>query len=105
MENTRAVGRRRYEPAERVELLAEYRKGGLTQFAFARRAGISVSCLHAWLRKEKAPLAQVRLIELPPLSPARALYTLRFPCGTSLEVGSGFSPQELEQLCRVVRAL
>ena len=46
MENTRAVVRRRFGPGERAALVAEYRKGGLTQFAFAREAGISVSCLH-----------------------------------------------------------
>lgn len=91
---------------ERAALVAEYRAGGLTQFAFARESGISVSCLSSWLRKEKTTTpAQACLIELPPLSPARALYTLRFPGGASLEVGAGFSLPELEQLCRVMISL
>jgi hypothetical protein len=70
---------------------------------FAARAGLSVSTLQAWLRK--APASQpgggsvfVAVPNLLSASPSASAYRLQWPGGLSLEVRSGFSPQELETL-------
>jgi hypothetical protein len=83
----------------------------MTQWQFATRAGISVSCLNAWLRRAKAAEA-VRFVELAPTGPAVPApcdsgppfpYAVRLPGGTGLEIASGFIPGEVAELLKLLR--
>jgi transcriptional regulator with XRE-family HTH domain len=81
----------------------------MTQKEFAARAGLSVSTLQAWLRKAPAsqPAGGSVFVAVPNLlsaSPAPA-YRLQWPGGLSLEVGSGFSSQELGALLQLLPKL
>jgi transcriptional regulator with XRE-family HTH domain len=78
----------------------------MTQKEFAARAGLSISTLQAWLRK--APANDSVFVAVPNLlsaSPAAPAYRLQWPGGLSLEVGSGFSPQELGALLQLLPKL
>jgi hypothetical protein len=101
--------RKRLDEAEREALVAEYRRGDVTQRELAGRAGISVSCLCSWLRRSKMPQKAARSgwIELPQgLAGAAAVpYKVRFPGGTVLELARGFVPEETARLCRLIQEL
>jgi hypothetical protein len=106
------TGRRRFSSTEREKLLAAYRQSELTQREFASRNGISLSCLVLWLRKsngaqsEGAPAAFIQLPGgFPNPEMGRVAYKIRFSSGHCLEVASGFRPEELSQLCQIVRGL
>jgi hypothetical protein len=99
--------RRRWSRQEREALVAEYRRGKVTQRALAARAGISVSCLGLWLRKAEAADASA-WVELPEGLPAGrepAGYTVRFAKGAVLELPRGFSFEEAARLCRELARL
>lgn len=100
---------RRHTPAQKDQLLAQYRRSGLTQRQFAAKAGIGYSTLTLWLRK--AALArkpsQSAFVAVPNLlsSAAAPAYRLRFAGGLSVEVASGFQSEELAALLQVVQRL
>ena len=101
---------RRHTPAQRTELLAAYRRSGLTQKRFAAQAGIGYSTLTLWLRKAAparnlAPSAFVPVPNLMSAAPATAAYRLQFARGITVEVASGFRPEELSSLLQVVQGL
>lgn len=94
----------------REAVVAEYRRGQVTLREVAERAGISVSCLSAWLRKDKPEEAPPGLwVELPgglpSPGPVSAVYTVRFAGGAVLELPRGFHPEEAASLCRVLGQL
>lgn len=103
--------RKRFSGAEREALVAEYRRGEVTQREFAGRAGISVSCLCSWLRRSKGLESSVRSawIELPQGLPGVAAVAVpskvRFPGGIVLELARGFVPEEAARLCRMIQEL
>ena len=106
--------KRRFGAGEREVLLGEYRRSGLTQYEFAARVGISVSCLSSWMRRARSgPVSEpVRFLELPrsvatsaDATSSPALYTVWFPGGLKVGLAPGFVPAEAEQLCRMVRSL
>lgn len=75
-------GRRLTTVERRGELLAAYRQSGLTMAAFARREGLRYSTLAGWVLKggRRVPavrFAQVRLPQLPPITPADLEVRLR----------------------------
>src|SRR5271155_984736 len=93
-------------PAQRKNILQDYRPGQMTQKEYAAQAGISVSTLQAWLRKRpaRASSAGPAFVAVPNLlsvSSAPA-YRLRWPGGLSLEVRCGFSAQELGALLELL---
>jgi hypothetical protein len=99
--------RKHRTPAQREKLLGDYRRSQMTQKEFAGHAGLSVSSLQAWLRKTPARAASegpafVAVPNLFSASPAPPAYRLQWPGGLSLEVGSGFSPQELGALLQLL---
>ena len=109
MQRSWSKGKQR-SPAQRREILEEYRQGCLTQKQFAAEVGIGVSTLCLWLRKAaNAPVSsRSQLVRLPNLlspSPAAALYRFEFAGGLVLEVRPGFRPDELGALLKAVRAL
>ena len=100
--------RKRFTPAERLKILADYKASGLTQRAFADRAGVSLSCLSIWLRRQKQSAPETTpsaFLELPPPPGAPAGYKFQWPGGLSLELPRGFSPAEARELLQLARAL
>ena len=102
--------RKHRTPAQRKNILEDYRPGQVTQKEYAAQAGISVSTLQAWLRKgpARAAWAGPALVAVPNLlsaSPAASAYRLQWPDGLSLEVRSGFSAQELAALLQLLPKL
>lgn len=97
-------------PAQRAGILAAYRQTTLSSHAFAHQHGIAPSTLFRWLRHPAAAIEREAgaWIEVPNLlgrqAPAPA-YCLRFANGVSVEVRSGFQPDELRALAAVVRGL
>jgi transcriptional regulator with XRE-family HTH domain len=109
MEDSTLVRKHR-TAVQRQSILQDYRRSQRTQKEFAAQAGISVSTLQAWLRR--APASQpadgsvfVAVPNLLSASPAPPAYRLQWPGGLSLEVGSGFSAQELAALLQLLSKL
>lgn len=111
------LGRRRTPSERRMELLAEFRRSGLTQTAFAKREGIRYSTFCTWAQAEREagrlPVAQpdrrggrpakptVQFVQVgPPALPVPGL-EVRLPDGTLLRGGSA---AELAPLVRALRA-
>ncbi|WP_442954864.1 IS66 family insertion sequence element accessory protein TnpA [Pelomicrobium sp.] len=97
-------------PAQRAEILAAYRQTALSSHAFARQHGVAPSTLFRWLREASAPRPPrgAALIEVPNLlapPPAALAYRLCFANGVSVEVASGFEPEEVRTLARLIRSL
>jgi transposase-like protein len=102
--------RKHRTPAQRQQVLADYRRSGLSQKAFAAQVGVGVSTLQLWLRQEKhAPTAQATtFVPVPNLlaqAPAPAVYRLRLVGGAVLEIGSGYKREELEPLLELLKVL
>ena len=101
-----ARGRRVVSEQEWNRRLDEYDKSGLTQKAFARREGINVHTLVAWLgrrRKRRAvdrPDKPVRFQELSLRSSSPSLLEVHLPEGLLLK---GSSPQDLASLVLALR--
>ena len=112
--------RKRFTPAQRRQILADYQAGGLTQREFASRAGVSLASLGKWLRARRLSPAEPSgpgFLELPLPSAARpasggpeapgsqGAYKMHLPDGLCLELPRGFSPEEARQLLQLARAL
>jgi hypothetical protein len=109
MIKTRA-SRQHFTPAQRAQITQDYHRGQLSQKEFAAQAGIGVTTLQSWLRKgaSATPAPRAKFLPVPNLlngAPARSTYRLHLAGGMQLEVGSGFRPEELTTLLRVVREL
>jgi len=105
-----STNRRRRTPAERSQILDQYRQSGLTQKVFAAQAGISCSALNAWLRRATAPSDSnpPQFVSVPNLfttGRGSAAYRLQWPDGFTLEVVAGFAASELSALLHVARRL
>jgi hypothetical protein len=101
--------RKRLTQAQRDRILQDYRRSELPQREFAAQAGIGLSTLQFWLRNaSRASAPRPRFIQVPnPLSSAAvgSTYRVHLAGGMQLEVGSGFRPEELTTLLRVLRGL
>ena len=91
-------------------MVATYQGGHLTQKDFAAKIGVVPATLAAWVRRAAAAKAASSdaFVSVPNLFPAAAAgtaYRMVFPKGVTVEVGSGFSPAEIETLLRLVRDL
>jgi len=98
-----------FTPEQRAKIIQNYHRAQLSQKEFAAQAGIGVTTLQSWLRKAaSAPSPQAKFLPVPNLlnaAPARSTYRLHLTGGMQLEVGSGFHPEELTTLLRVMREL
>ena len=110
--NYQPTPRRHRTASERERLLVEYQRSDLTQKEFARRNGISLSCLVTWLRKfkgrcgkEPVPAFLPLPVDLSPLNRLRPAYKIGFANGHSLELLPGFHVDELKQLCQLLHSL
>lgn len=110
--NSQPTPRRHRTASERERLLVEYEDSDLTQKEFARRNGISLSCLVAWLRqsrgrraKETRPSFLPLPLDLSSNKRPQAAYRIAFANGYSLELLPGFQVDELKQLCQLLHCL
>ena len=102
--------RKRLTQAQRNKILQDYHRSELTQRKFAAQAGIGLTTLQLWLRQAagRQSGSAPRFIEVPNLlsgPPAGSTYRLHLADGMQLEVGSGFRPEELTAMLRVLREL
>ncbi|MFZ5494178.1 MAG: IS66 family insertion sequence element accessory protein TnpA [Verrucomicrobiota bacterium] len=97
-------GRRLTTAERRSELVAAYRRSGLTMAAFARREGLRYSTFAGWVLQggwRRAPavrFAQVQLPSVPPVTPAGL--EVRLPDGTLLRGGRAAALAELVRALR-----
>jgi transposase-like protein len=99
--------RQNFTPAQREQVIQDYRQAQLSQKEFAAHAGIGVTTLQSWLRKVSGAqrAARPKFLPVPNLvgaAPARSTYRLHLAGGLQLEISSGFRPEELTTLLRVV---
>jgi len=103
--------RKHLTQARRERILNDYHGTQLSQREFDTKAGIGVSTLQLWLRKAAARPSSAPgagFVEVPnPLAQASGAgaYRLHLAGGIDLEVASGFRPEELASLLRVLRGL
>ena len=119
--------RKQFSPEEREKILVDYQQAKLRPAAFAAQVGVSRSTLYKWIQIAQEarapqvmqsaqgrqaplhePLAESTFMELAISVPAPApgpTYRVSFPQGWSLEVAVGFNPQELAQLCQILKSL
>ena len=102
--------RQHFTPAQRAHIIQDYHRAQLSQKEFAAQTRIGVTTLQSWLRKaaSTAPAPRTKFLAVPNLlnaAPARSTYRLHLTGGMQLEVCSGFRPEELTALLRVVREL
>lgn len=100
--------RQNFTPAQREQIIQDYRQGQLSQKEFAAHAGIGVTTLQSWLRKASGTQRTPRpkFLPVPNLvgaAPAGSTYRLHLAGGLQLEISSGFRPEELTTLLRAVR--
>lgn len=97
-------GRRIVTPAERVALLAGYRRSGMTQKAFAQREGVKYSTFTAWLqgrRRAGRPRRKARFAEVALPAPAAwAGLAVQLPDGLIVR---GTSAREVAELVQALR--
>ncbi len=115
MKNDIGQSKRRFLSYEqKLELIAAFQSGELTQREFAAKHGIGLSTLGNWLRRErKVPhsSARARLIEVEVQSPRRDrledwfCYCVDVPQGSSLRIRAGFDASEVQQLLQVIQKL
>lgn len=108
--STLPLHRKRLRQAQRDQILQDYHRSGLSQRQFAAQAGVGLSTLQLWLRQgaSRSPVRATKFIEVPNVlrtSPTGATYRLHLAGGLQLEIGSGFRPEELSTLLRVLRGL
>lgn len=96
-----ASGRRVLPEHEWMRILDEYERSGLTQKAFARREGLNVHTLVAWIGRRRKRLAgdgqnmPVRFQEMSLRQPATSALEVHLPDGLVLK---GSSPRDLAAL-------
>ena len=94
---------KRRTPEERRAIVAEYRKSGLTQEAFARRRRIPVGTLRSWIYRHDAQGArQDRFIEISGPVTAGPEIVLRVGEQVALELTELPSPEYVAELLRAL---
>lgn len=99
-------GRKMLPEHEWKRLLKEYDKSGLTQKAFARREGINVNTLVAWLGRRRKKMAgdqtnkPVRFQELALSAGSSPALEVHLPGGLVLKGGT---PKDLAELVLALR--
>lgn len=97
--------RRHRSPEEIEEILALYRRGGVTQRELAERHGVCLGTIQNWLRRRfpSASDGKPGWIELIPdaTKPARA-YRIEFRGGLTLALGPGWRAAEVRELVEAI---
>jgi hypothetical protein len=91
--------------AEVEQLISDYERSGLTQREFARERGLKLTTFQYWLYRRSRPsppgLVEVQPADRPAEAPTH--YRLEFPGGRALSFSGTVRPEELEQLCQLLR--
>lgn len=112
--HTRQSKRRFLSYEQKLELIAAFKSGELTQREFVVKHGIGLSTLGNWLRREqKAPHGtdRARLMEVEVQLPRgdrledSFCYCVDVAQGSSLRIRSGFDAAEVQQLLQVIQKL
>ena len=88
------------------ELVSEFERSGLTQREFARQRALKLTTFQYWLyrrAKAKAPAPPLVEIKMQPPSAAATHYRLELPGGKVLSFSGPVRPEEVQQLCQVLR--
>ena len=98
--------RRRMSRGEVEQLISDYERSGLTQREFARQRQLKLTTFQYWLYRRVRPSSGSLVeVEGPSDNPGEAPthYRLEFPGGRALSFSGTVRPEELEQLCRLLR--
>ncbi len=97
--------------AEKAELVAAYRRSGLSQRDFAQQHDIAPSNISRWMRQHVSLAPSPRstaLIEVPNLLASRpgvGAYRVHFAQGLELELARGFDVEEVRALVQLLQNL
>ena len=97
--------------AEKAELVAAYRRSGLSQAAFAQQRGIASSNIQRWARQTggvapgRKSAALLEVSKLLARRPGAGAYRLHFAQGFQLEVARGFDLEEVRALAQLMQRL
>lgn len=106
------LGRRRVPSEQREALLAEFERSGLTQAAFARKAGINYQTFASWRQhrgaseskaRREVPTMRFTEVTLPPAlssSPTAKELSVQMPDGVVIR---GEDPAQVAQLIRALK--
>jgi hypothetical protein len=99
---------KRHTSAQREKILTAYRRSALPQREFCAQAGIGLSTLQLWLRKNARTASPTsEFVEIPNLVAApraNAVYRLHLRNGMIVEIGSGFQAEEVSALLQLLPA-
>lgn len=108
--DARSRPRSRHTPAERRQILADFKRSGLTQARFAPSVGVSAWTLSRWLSEPREKAMQVGLARgrvavqvFDPAAGSRAGFELSFGPKLLLRVPAGFDADELRRLVAILR--
>lgn len=97
--------------AEKAQIVAAYKRSGLSQRDFALQHGLAVSNIQRWVAQfptSVKPAHPAALIEVPNLFAPQlraGAYRLHFPQGLQLEVAPGFEMGEVRALAQLLQSL
>ena len=102
-------GRRSWTGDEKVQILRQYNKSGLTMWAFAKKIGLSSTALYRWSRELKAVTADEKPQSLVPvrvktatLDPECKHFEVMLKTGRVIRVNQGFDERALQRLIEVL---
>jgi len=97
--------RRRRNAEEIGRLLEEYRASGMTQAAYSAQAGIALSTLGRYLRRNGDGEQRLVRVSLDSTPGVQRGFVLVLGNGRRIESGWGFGEAELARLIRVAEAV
>ena len=106
---TRRPRRKQLTPTQRKQVLVDYHRSELPQKEFALKAGVGVSTLGLWLRRQRAATkGTTTFVEVPNLLPKPATgggYRIRLVSGAVLEIASDYRAEELGPLLELLKVV
>lgn len=98
------MAQRRRSAEEIGQLLEQYRTSGITQVAYCQQAGIALSTLSRYLRRESGDAQRLIKVSLETAPNAESEFALVLGNGRRIESGWRFGEAELARLIRVAEA-
>jgi hypothetical protein len=99
------MARRRRSTEEVEQLLEQYRASGMTQAAYSAQAGIALSTLGRYLRREGGGEQRLVRVSLESSADVEPGFVLVLGNGRRIESGWRFGEVELARLIRVAEAV
>jgi transposase-like protein len=102
---------RRATPAQRLQMVEQFRRSGLTRAAFSRQNGIPLATLHWWLAKTKrasnlpAPVVFGEVMLPPPAARPNNTWAMEVvaPSGLTVRCREALAVHDLARLLRGIR--